>query len=79
MINKLTSVINEIAPFKTKKFKCNSQDWFDGEVAEKIAIRDKLFKKFKKSRLQIDKDLYRDARNDVENLLKSKKKLKYIF
>ena len=73
-INKLTSVINEIAPLKTKKVKCNSQDWFDGEVAEKIAIRDKLFKKFKKSRLQIDKDLYRNARNDVESLLRSKKK-----
>ena len=54
--------------------KNNSQDWFDGEVAEKIAIRDKLFKKFKKSKLHVDKDIYREARNNVENIIKSKKK-----
>ena len=73
-INKLTSVINTIAPIKKKKVKNNSQDWFDGEVAEKIAIRDKLFKKFKKSKLHVDKDLFREARNNVENIIKSKKK-----
>ena len=56
-INKLTCVINTIAPIKKKKVKNNSQDWFDGEVAEKIAIRDKLFKKFKKSKLHVDHDL----------------------
>ena len=66
--------INTIAPIKKKKVKNNSQDWFDGEVAEKIAIRDKLFKKFKKSKLHVDKDLFREARNNVENLIKSKKK-----
>ena len=73
-INKLTCVINTIAPIKKKKVKNNSQDWFDGEVAEKIAIRDKLFKKFKKSKLHVDKDLYREARNNVESIIKSKKK-----
>ena len=72
--NKLTNIINNIAPLKKKKVKNNSQDWFDGEVAEKIAIRDKLFKKFKKSKLHVDKDLYREARNNVENIIKSKKK-----
>ena len=46
-INKLTSIINTIAPTKKKKVKNNSQDWFDGEVAEKIAIRDKLLKNLK--------------------------------
>ena len=45
-INKLTGVINSIAPMKQRKMKNNSQEWFDGEVAEKIAIRDKLFQKF---------------------------------
>ena len=73
-INKVTSIINDITPIKKKKVKNNSQDWFDGEVAEKIAIRDKLFKKFKKSKLHVDNDLYRKARNNVENLIKSKKK-----
>ncbi len=73
-IDNLMNVINNIAPIKQSKVKSNSQDWFDGEIAEKIAIRDKLFKKYKKSRLHIDKDLYKDARNQVQNVIKRKKK-----
>ena len=73
-INKLTGVINSIAPMKQRKMKNNSQEWYDGEVAEKIAIRDKLFKKFKKSKLNVDKDLFKEARNNVESLIKNKKK-----
>ena len=45
-IQKLMSVIDELAPFKTKQVKGNSQEWFDGEVPEGITLRDKLFKKF---------------------------------
>ena len=37
------SVIDKLAPYKTKRFKDNSQEWFDGEVLESIALRDKLF------------------------------------
>ena len=59
---------------KQSRIKSNSQDWFDGEVAEKIAIREQLFKKFKNSQLQIDKELLKEARNDVSNLIKKKKK-----
>ena len=39
----------------------NTQKWFDGEVLEKLNARDKLFKKFKKSRCNIDKELYRKS------------------
>ena len=76
-VGKLTGIINRIAPMKQCKVKNNSQEWYDGEIAEKIGIRDKLFKKFKKSKLHIDKDLFRKARNDVENTIKRRKK--YIF
>ena len=72
-INKITVIINSIAPMKHSKVKNNSQEWFDGEVAVKIAIRDKLFQKFKKSKLHVDKDLFRKARNEVESLIKNKK------
>ena len=34
--------------------KNKSNEWFDGEIVEKLGIRDKLFKKFKSSRLNID-------------------------
>ena len=50
------SVIDKLAPFKTKRVKGNSQEWFDGEVLESIALRDKLFKKFKSSKLNAGKE-----------------------
>ena len=53
-IQKLTSVIDEIAPCKTKRVKGNSKESFDSVVSEGINKRDKLFKKFKKSRLPLD-------------------------
>ena len=51
--------IDKIAPYKSKRVKGNTQKWFDGEVSEKLNLRNKLFKKFKKSRLHIDKELYK--------------------
>ena len=47
-IQKLTSVIDEKAPCKTKRVKGNSKEWFDNVVSEGINNRDKPFKKFKK-------------------------------
>ena len=46
------SVVDKLAPFETKRVKDNSQKWFDGEVLEIIALRDKLFKKFKRNKLR---------------------------
>ena len=43
-------VIDKLVPFKTKRVKDNSQ--------ESIALRDKLFKKFKGSELNVDKEIY---------------------
>ena len=36
-------------------------------------MRDKLFRKFKKSHFNIDKDLYHEARNTVQRKIKQKK------
>ena len=33
-IQKLMSIIDKLAPFKTKRVKGNSQEWFDGEILE---------------------------------------------
>ena len=46
-IQKLTSVIDKIAPCKTKRVKGNSKEWFDSVVSERINNRDKLFKKLR--------------------------------
>ena len=54
-------VIDKVAPLKERRVKQNSQEWFDGEIADEIKNQDKLFKKFKKSKLQIDKDIYNAA------------------
>ena len=73
-IQKVIGVIGLVAPIKLRRIKQNSQEWFDGEVAEKISVRDKLFKKFKKSKLHIHKAIYKIARYEVEKLVSCKKK-----
>ena len=45
------AVIDKIVSFNTKRVKGNTQKGFDGEVVENLDSRDKLFRKFKKSRL----------------------------
>ena len=59
---------------KSKRIKRNSQEWFDSEIAEKLIIRDKLFKKYKKTRLHVDKEIYKRARYSVQNFIAKKKK-----
>ena len=76
-IEKIMSVINNIAPIKTIRAKSHTEEWFDGEVLESIFIRDKCFKKYKKSKLQIDKEIYNTARNKVQHLGMKKKKMFY--
>ena len=56
-IQRLMEVIDKLAPVKNKRIKRNSGEWFYSEISEKIIIQDKLFEKFKKTRLHVDKDL----------------------
>ena len=67
-------VIDLVAPIKSRQIKQNSQERFDGEVAEKISTRDKLFKRFKKSELHLDKEIYKIAQYEVQKLISYKKK-----
>ena len=57
----------------SKRIKRNSQEWFDSEISEKLIIRDKCFKKYKKTRLHVDKETYKRARYGVQNLIVKKK------
>ena len=45
--------------------KGNTQNWFDSEVLEKLIAKSKLFKRFKKFRLNKDKELYKKAKYDA--------------
>ena len=73
-IQKLMTVIDKLAALQTKRVKGNSQEWFDGEPIEGIALQDKLFKKFKPIKLNIDKEVYNKARNKSHRSILQKKK-----
>ena len=73
LLNKISDTIDSVAPIKETKIKNNTQEWFDNETAEAIKIREKYFKKFKKSNLQIDYNFYIDAKYNTQNLIKQKK------
>ena len=73
-ISRLESVINVVAPIKTVRIKNNTREWFDGEIGEEIYKRDNLHKKFKLTKLHVYEDLYKEARNAVQNLIRKKKK-----
>ena len=49
LLNKVIQVIINLDPYKTIRAKNQSNEWFDGEIAEQISNRDKLFKKLKKA------------------------------
>ena len=74
IVNKITQVINNLAPYKTIRVKNQSNEWFDGELGEQISNRGKLFKMFKKSKFHIDELIYKEAKNTVQRLIKGKKK-----
>ena len=66
---------NEIASSKEIIIKDNNQDQFDREVADLTHAREKLFLKFKKSKLHIDEEMYKKDRNKVQNLNKKRSKI----
>ena len=68
------SVIDKVVPIKERRVKQNSQEWFDGDIADEIKNRDKLSKKFKKSKLLIDKDSYNAAKYKVRKMIFNKKR-----
>ena len=73
LTSKILDVVNKVAPGRAIRVKNNTNEWFDGEISEKIAARDKLFRKLKKSKLSVDKILYKEARNTVQALIKDEK------
>ena len=63
------TVIDKVAPCRNKRINGNTQKWFNSEVLEKLNAIDKLFKKFKKSRLNIDKEFYKKVLRFLQNFL----------
>jgi len=71
--NKVLQIIDKIAPIRESRVRNSTQAWFDGEIRDKIALRDNLFKKFKKNNLQINHDIYREARIKTNNAICGRK------
>ena len=72
-ISKIMDVIDIIAPLKEIRIKGNSKSWFDSEILERINIREKLRKKYKKSGLQIDFENFKNAQKQAQQMTKAKK------
>ena len=64
------TVVDSPASSKNKSIKGTSQDWFDAEIVKQINERDKLFKK---SCFHVDNDNYKEARNKLQKLTRTKK------
>ena len=73
-LKKLKKVVNEIAPSKEIRVKNNMQEWFAREIAELIHAREKLFLKFKKSKLHTDEKNYKKVKYQLQNLIRKKKR-----
>jgi len=73
-INKVETAINKIAPFKKICIKNNTSEWVDLEILSGIKKRDKLFMKFKKTKSYNDHLNYKKARNNVQRIIKNKKR-----
>ena len=73
-INILDYVVNIVAPFKTVRVKINTSEWFDWEIADKIHTRQKLYKRSKLTKLHVEEEIYREARNVVQNSIQKKEK-----
>ena len=72
-VHKLMSVIDSISPLKQVRVKSNTKPWFDRFILEAIRVRDKLRKKYKKSGLNVDFDMFKKAQKHAKQLIKTKK------
>ena len=52
-----------IAPAKRIRVKANSKPWFNNQIISEIQRRNKLYKKFKRSGLETDKDNFKPLTN----------------
>ena len=71
LLNDISDTMDSVAPIKEIRIK-NTQEWFDNEIAEAIKIREKYFRKFKKSNLQKDYNFHVEAKYNTQKLIKQK-------
>ena len=62
--------VNEIARSKEIRITNDMQEWFDREISELIHACEKIFLKFKKSKLHIDEENYQKVKYQFQNLVR---------
>ena len=62
------------APAKKIRVKANSKPWFDNQIVSAIQRRDKLYKNFKHSGLETDKDNFKVTKMHLQKMILKKKK-----
>ena len=65
------TVIDNLAFSKNKCIKGTLEDWFDDDIMEKINVRNKVFIK---SHLYVDEENCKEVRNELQKLIRTKKK-----
>ena len=73
-IFKLSEVIDLLCLSKKLRLKANLKPWIDSETISVIHRRNKLFKKYKKSGLETDKDHFQLAKMALQKAISKKKK-----
>ena len=71
LLNGISDTMDSVASIKEIRIK-NTQEWFHNEIAEAIKIREKYFRKFKKSNLQKDYNFHVEAKYNTQKLIKQK-------
>ena len=75
LIFKVSEVIDLLCPSKKLRLKANSKPRIDSETILAIRRRDKLFKKYKKSGLETEKDHFRSAKMALQKTISKKRNL----
>ena len=63
---RFVKAINYIAPGKRIIVKANSEPWFDNQIISAIQRRDKLYKNFKHSCLETDKNSFKAGKMHLQ-------------
>ena len=73
----LSETINRHAPLINKRVKGKPAPWLNADVKAAMNHRDKLHRKFLKSKLNTDWNMYKTARNHETNIIRRAQKTHY--
>ena len=73
-IYRFVEAINSADPSQKIRVKANSKPWFDNQIVPAIQKRHKLYKKFKHSGLETDKDNFKVTKMHLQKMMLKKRK-----